>query len=342
MATSRLVPDLASLYQQATTAAGGRLALEESQRAIQRRQAVEEAIRSSYQAPTEGTPGYFESPTGRQMPAVPGTPGGINEQALLERLSQEAPAEALTLQQQLRTGTKSRVESGLMMARYAGQLARNVSDQQSWTAYKSRLQQIGFPQETLAALPEAFDPAAVKELIETGEQVTAADIEKELAKYEAKSSTEIAKEKIKGELRVDLEKLKGDIRANLEKEKGERKAAEAAEKFTASDANSLRAAAAGLFGGTFDPGTGRITGLEKGSEARALAITERAGTLFTRARSDGKPITHDQAVAEAARESGITVPVVNRPAPAPQGGGTTSPQYRWVPGQGIVPVAPGA
>lgn len=78
-------------------------------------------------------------------------------------------------------------------------------------------------------------------------------------------------------------------------------------KFKASDANSIRASAAGLFGGTWSPETGRILGVQKDTENKVLAISERAAKLY---RESQGGISHDEATAQAARELGIKIPQI--------------------------------
>lgn len=75
-------------------------------------------------------------------------------------------------------------------------------------------------------------------------------------------------------------------------------------KFKASDANSIRAAAAGLYGGTWSPETGRVMGVDKESTAKVLSISERAAKLYREAEGS---ISHDEAAAQAARELGIQI-----------------------------------
>jgi hypothetical protein len=77
----------------------------------------------------------------------------------------------------------------------------------------------------------------------------------------------------------------------------------------AADSNALRAQVGELFGGTFDPQTGRIMGLNKDQSARALKITSRASRIFL----DGG-LSHAEAVAKAAEEAGIALPGAANPA----------------------------
>ena len=72
----------------------------------------------------------------------------------------------------------------------------------------------------------------------------------------------------------------------------------------ASDSNSIRAAAAGLFGGIWDPATGRVSGVSKDMTAKVAAVSEEASRIYK--DSQGKK-THDQAAAEAARKLGIDI-----------------------------------
>lgn len=73
----------------------------------------------------------------------------------------------------------------------------------------------------------------------------------------------------------------------------------------ASDSNSIRSSAAALFGGTWDPQTGRVSGIERGQQKNVLAISERASRIY----ADGKgKVTHAEAAAKASRELKIDVP----------------------------------
>ena len=72
----------------------------------------------------------------------------------------------------------------------------------------------------------------------------------------------------------------------------------------ASDSNSIRAAAAGLFGGIWDPATGRVSGVSKDMTAKVAAVSEEASRIY---KESGGSKTHDQAAAEAARKLGIDI-----------------------------------
>lgn len=81
-----------------------------------------------------------------------------------------------------------------------------------------------------------------------------------------------------------------------------------AREFKPSDANANRAAAASLYGGTWDPATNRISGIERGQERNALAIAARADEITRKSREDGQELGANEAVAQAARELKIDVP----------------------------------
>ncbi len=67
--------------------------------------------------------------------------------------------------------------------------------------------------------------------------------------------------------------------------------------------NSANASTATLFGGVYDPATGRISGLDKESSTRALQVSARAQELLT----EGKVKEPAVAVKMAAKEMGINV-----------------------------------
>lgn len=98
------------------------------------------------------------------------------------------------------------------------------------------------------------------------------------------------------------------VRPTEKEFKGTAKGAGDTYKMKASDSNSIRAAAAGLFGGTWDPQTGRVLGVEKDMTKKVASISERASQLFM--DSQGK-MPHDQAVGKAARELGIEMQNLN-------------------------------
>jgi len=98
------------------------------------------------------------------------------------------------------------------------------------------------------------------------------------------------------------------VRPTEKEFKGTTKGAGDAFKMKASDSNSIRAAAAGLFGGTWDPQTGKVLGVQKDATAKVSSISERASQLYKDAQGQ---LTHDQAVAKAARELGIEIQSLN-------------------------------
>ena len=69
------------------------------------------------------------------------------------------------------------------------------------------------------------------------------------------------------------------------------------------DTNAIYRQAAGLFGGAFDPTTGRISGLDADAMGKIQSITEEASRLY----AEGESGTHAGAVAQAARRLGIAV-----------------------------------
>lgn len=335
-----LVPDLAQLYGQATNVAQNQLQLQEAQRAIARRQALEEAIRSAYTPATEGKPGYFEAPTGRTVPAVPGTPGGIDESRLVANLSQVAPTEALTIQNQIKSGAANHIQAGLMMTRYAGALAKDVGDQASWDAYKQTLKSIGYPDNVLAVLPDQYDPQTVKQIVDKGANITEADVAKSLAEAKGKFGIDVELANVKGGIAKDTALTVEEARARhakeLETQKEKAKTAATGKESKAADANSIRAATAALYGGTYDPMSGTIAGLSKTAAAQALDVAAKAEQIFLKAKESGKPILHNEAVRQAAQAAGIQFPGQAAPGSAPGG------SFNYIPGQGLVPVAPGA
>lgn len=69
------------------------------------------------------------------------------------------------------------------------------------------------------------------------------------------------------------------------------------------DTNAIYRQAAGLFGGAFDPTTGRISGLDADAMGKVQSITEEASRMY----ADGEASTHAGSVASAARKLGVSV-----------------------------------
>ena len=85
-----------------------------------------------------------------------------------------------------------------------------------------------------------------------------------------------------------------------------------------SDTNAIYRQTVGIFGGTFDPMTGRVSGLDPDQSARVQSLAERASELYATQEAN----THASAVARAARELGIEVQSLGGGGQgAPQGGG---------------------
>lgn len=74
--------------------------------------------------------------------------------------------------------------------------------------------------------------------------------------------------------------------------------------FKSSDANSIRASAASLFGGIYDPETGKFGALDKASTRKVNAITATAQRIYKNAGGD---IPHDEAVRQAADKMNIKI-----------------------------------
>lgn len=107
------------------------------------------------------------------------------------------------------------------------------------------------------------------------------------------------------------------------------------------DANSIMRFSAGLFSGTFDPLTQEFAALTPDQAQRALAIGARAARIFV---DSGGTILHQEAVEQAARESGIEIEAVgpqtqtqDNPAPdntvvsLPDGTRLIKQNGQWVP-----------
>lgn len=72
----------------------------------------------------------------------------------------------------------------------------------------------------------------------------------------------------------------------------------------AADENAIYKQAASLFGGMYDPMSGRFSALSKDDAQRTQAIAERATRVFV---DSGGSVTRSQAVTQAAREMGIDI-----------------------------------
>lgn len=73
----------------------------------------------------------------------------------------------------------------------------------------------------------------------------------------------------------------------------------------ASDENAIFDYAASLFGGFYNPATGEFSGLSSEKSQKVLAIATRASQIFAENRGT---VTRSSAVAEAARQLGISIP----------------------------------
>lgn len=89
----------------------------------------------------------------------------------------------------------------------------------------------------------------------------------------------------------------------------------------ASDYNAVWSRVTALFGGVYDPMTGRVTGLDKDQTARAVAIGQAAETLYL----NGRAKTPADAAAQAAQRFGVEMPA-EPPAGAVGAPGSGLPQ----------------
>ena len=98
--------------------------------------------------------------------------------------------------------------------------------------------------------------------------------------------------------------------------------------FKASDTNAIGTQVTRLFGGVYDPATGRFAGLDPQKANRAAAVHAAADELYAAGQGG---VTHAQAVREAARRLRISIEdpndsLINDPAGIlPQGGQFTPP-----------------
>ena len=108
-----------------------------------------------------------------------------------------------------------------------------------------------------------------------------------------------------GEIRWDLT---GDPYQDADKDKdGDgRKGVGAAFEYKSSDDNTIRASVAELFGGFYDPKTGRLGGIDPDQVKRVASINEEATRIFIEKRRAGVDISHAVAAAQAARKLGVT------------------------------------
>ncbi|MGM0614762.1 MAG: hypothetical protein ACQES7_04285 [Pseudomonadota bacterium] len=89
------------------------------------------------------------------------------------------------------------------------------------------------------------------------------------------------------------------------------------QRLKSADTNAIYRQAAGIFGGTFDPTTGRVSGLDPSQSAKVQSVSERASEVY----ANGDSNTHAGAVARAARELGVEVERLGDNGNAPSGGG---------------------
>ncbi len=77
----------------------------------------------------------------------------------------------------------------------------------------------------------------------------------------------------------------------------------------AADVNAIGRQAERLYGGIYDPATGKVSGLDPQTAAKVQSIQERAEEIYAQGG-----LSHGQAVAKAARDAGITIPQLNQGA----------------------------
>jgi hypothetical protein len=80
-------------------------------------------------------------------------------------------------------------------------------------------------------------------------------------------------------------------------------------KFTASDSNAIGKQSERLYGGFYDPATGRISGLNRTQAAEVASVQAEAERLYIEAAGQ---LTHAIAMKQAARKAGINIDELNQ------------------------------
>ena len=208
----------------------------------------------------------------------------------MKSYAQEFPEEAAAHEERQNESQGRQLQRALSQIGLIEKVAGGVSDEATYQRAKSTLQSVGMD---VSQFPPNFDPGWVQQ-----------QMEQTLG--------------LKGQLEMKLrEEEKAFKREQFDETKRHNRATEvtAAAKaakgksssLKAADYNAVSARVADLFGGTYDPMTGRIGGLSKDQSARVTGISERAAQIFQ--EGEGK-VNHISAVAQAAREAGVNVPKV--------------------------------
>lgn len=209
---------------------------------------------------------YRLGETQRAIGARTGLEGAIREGTpeAMQRFGQQFPIEAQKYKRETRDAELKR---GIEKIDFIGKIAAGMQDEQS---YQRGLQIIQSSGIDTREFPPNFDPQWMQMQMQRGIG-------------------------FKGQLQLELERMK---------QKGKKQAAKRKGAIESKDVGKLNASVADIFGGTFDPISGRIMGLDKKSRTKAAALKARAQRLFINAKGT---MAHDEAVNKAAREMGIEI-----------------------------------
>lgn len=311
---------LADSLNAATGAAANTMALRQAQNQMAGEQVFRDTARQAVVPPqpqpqTTGNPGTAFAPG---MSGMAG-PTSSNAQAIVSLFQKETaghqkgynpdyhaqlleesgyPDRAMAVRELANKKRESKLGMQTQVLDFVARAAPLVTDQQSLDALRGGLQAVGLDP---SMIPAEFTPETQQALQVMG-MGAAKQVDlmfKQMQMAETKRSN------------LANEKLKAREVAAKEKE-GKRGGAP---KY-----NDVRMRVADLFGGVYDPMTGRIAGLDKDKTTKALAMMARAERIY--ADADGTK-TPAEAATEAAREFGTNIPGVQPTAPTvPRG---TSP-----------------
>lgn len=161
-------------------------------------------------------------------------------------------------------------------------LLGSATDPVSWQAAYQRAASIFGPEEMRGVPQEYPGPDGVRSMLEqtltAKDRLTAMRDQEKFAETQRhnKATESIAQQK------VNNAAAKND-----------------SDKFKSSDANVFRGVAAEFFGGTYDPTTGRFSGLTKDLAGKATDLAARASRIYVDA---GGQLTHNEAAQQAANE----------------------------------------
>lgn len=186
--------------------------------------------------------------------------------------------------------------------RYVAGKARQVRDQAGYDALRADLEARGLANP--GELPEQFSPAIITQLTNGADRLL-----RTIPEYQGDGRWQDMGVDPLGNLTPRGEPY---TLSDAGKGRGGR-GGRGGPSFKASDANSIRNAVAGLYGGMYDPETGKFVALDRDTIKKVNAIASYAQRIYIDALRAGEQIPHDEAVRRAARKMNIEIPNLGDP-----------------------------